>query len=798
MSLIARLKENIVSRGLGQGRGLPDAKEACETIAISLEQVVTVEEEEYPLTGSYSGVKGWSWNKTVAQSLDRIQNRIETSVGGYLDNLDEGTISTDWYGSALSGLKLAEIKEFQDKTKRVGWKPEITKGSYSIFHKSKALNSKACYSETLSEELLLKEECLENSIQINLFKRDNSLNNIPYVQYKYNEILREKYSFYINEESTLISSEVYSKKIGTSNIDIESIECHSEYLGVGRASRTLCYTEYFPCKNVSIATISDGQVVIWSEVDSFKESSEDDKHYIVDALKGLVSFPKKVSETAYYVKSDNGNSIEFFQDLELLEESGTLKIENEEIEYHSKGKYKVYLPREREISTTLGAQAFEVQKGYHLRSDDHIYANYDAVPRVDYDLLEETFDDKKINLKPYKKINSNGVLELNIDERHVNKIKITCDKPNIVENIFGTLHLQSDASKITAEVLNSNNKPVEEIKVTFESTEGNFEGIVPTITKVTNLDGEANTSYSYEYTNNSLSTFGNPEHINGSSYFEAGEMPPGITVEDITIFQSLKIDPFEGSLGRDYSVIDVERIENSTFLKVAVEEKVLEPTEYKTMYTQQYAAEDRSGYSRGQDINQELPLEGYYNYGLAVFNFEGMIKKSSIIRSVENNEIIVEGINSISVPDKITLFKRGELKYSPNNDYSHDRLSYTYDAVSEVYKPLRPTRIVGQRIYFDNILIPKGNPVDDKKIIAGYKLFFAKLMTLKASAVNPGTGFLIVSNEIRMKVDFPPYLKGSNGFTFISEEDSEGSALGGANFLTVNPEIPNVLNIIVE
>jgi hypothetical protein len=49
-----------------------------------------------------------------------------------------------------------------------------------------------------------------------------------------------------------------------------------------------------------------------------------------------------------------------------------------------------------------------------------------------------------------------------------------------------------------------------------------------------------------------------------------------------------------------------------------------------------------------------------------------------------------------------------------------------------------------------------------------------------------------------MKVDFPPYLKGNNGFTFISDEEDEGSALGGANFLTVNPEIPNVLNIIVE
>ena len=799
MSLIARLQENIVSRGLGGTITEPQEPEICETVTISLEQIVTVEEEFYPLTGTYAGVEGWKWNKTIAQSLDNIYKRIESSVGGYIENLDEGTIAKDWYGSALSGLKLSSIYEFQDKTKRVGWRPEISKGSYSIFHKSKALNSKSCQSEILSNDLILKEECLENSVQINLFKRDRAFNNIPYIQYKTNETLADKYSFYLNENLNLVCSEVYTKQIGTNNSDLNSIECHSEYLGVGKSSKSICYTEYFPCIDVSVFTVVNGDALAWSEVQSFENSSEDDRHYILNSLKGFVIFPKKSSETIFYIKEDLGNLIEFYQEIKDLPESGFLKINDQEVRYYSKGKYSIYLSSNRVASFVSGTKASEVQKGKHLTSNDQIYVNYKAVPRVDYDVLEENFDDKKINLKPYKKINSNGILELSIEEKHVSKINLTCDKPNIISNIFGTLYVQSDASKITAEVLNSNGKAVDEIKVNFEASKGNFEGIVPTISKVTNLSGEAFTSYSYEYNEDSLQIFANPNEVNGTSYFEVGAMPPGVTVEDITIFQSLKIDPFQGSLGRNYTVSDIEILPETRFVKIILEEDVLDPADYKTMYTQNFALEDEDrGYSRGQDLNADLPMQGYFNYGLAVFSYDNLIKRSAIIRSVEKNIVVIEGINSLIIPSKITLFKRGELKYDQNNNSSHDRLLYKYDQNSMSFLPLKPTRIVGQRIYFDNTLIPLGNPADESKIVAGYKIFLSQLVSLKANAIDPATGFLISSNEIKMKVDFPPYLKGNNGFTFITDEDDEGSALGGANFLTVNPEIPNVLNIIVE
>jgi hypothetical protein len=796
MSLIAKVQENIVSRGLGGSESLPAEENACETVFINLEQVVTIEEEFYPLTGIFADVPGWKWNKTIAQSFDNIRQRIESSIGGYEYNLDEGSTSLDWYGSALSGLKLLQIEEFQDITKRTGWKPLISKGSYSIFHKSKALNSKACISKILSENVILEEQCLENSLQINLFKRDRNLNNIPYLQYKAEFSTIDKYYFFF-EENEIFISEVFEKKIGSSVLDKESIECHSEYLGVGKPGRSICYTEYFPFKDIEVVSIVEDNIYEWVRVESFKDSNENERHYLVDDLSGKIVFPKKASESKFYVKADNGNTIEFFNETSSLPQEGKLIINGVEVEYYSKGKYKVYCASSRVANFERGIFATEKQLGKTLTVGEKIYCNYTAVPRVDYDVVDTYFEDFNINLKPYKKINSNGILELDIDEKNVNSIKLSCDKPIIVKNIYGPLFVQSDATRVSAEVFNSNGKEEEEIKVFFECSEGDFEGTGKKITKVTNLNGVATTSYQYQYTDNALQTFANPKQINNSSYFEINNLPPGINTEDIVVFQSLKTDPFYGSLGSTFEVEDIEQ--EGKYLRLTLNKEILDSHEYKTLYTQQYASEDGSGFSTKEELNRDLCLNGYYNYGLAILEYEGLIKKSAIIRGAEKNQILIEGLeDNFLIPSSVRLYKRSELVFSQEQEKFHDRILYEYDSESISYKPIKPTRIVGNRLYFDGTLIPEGSLTNNETMIAGYKIFFPQLVSIKAYATNPASGFLISSNEIKIKVDFPSYLKGSNGFTFITDEIEEGSALGGANFLTINPEIPNVLNIIVE
>ena len=795
MSLIARVQENIVSRGLGGVQATPEDPKTCETVLIGLEQVVTTEEIFYPLTGTYAGISGWKWNKAIAQSFDDIRRRIETSIGGYKFNLDEGSLSSDWYGSALSGLKLLSLEEFQDKTKRTGWQANIEKGSYSIFHKSKALNSKACISKVLSENTTLEEECLENSLQINLFKRDRSLNNIPYLQYS-EGISDDKYFFYF-EDSELFVSEVFKKRIGSSVKDKESIECHSEYLGMGKSERNICYTEYFPIEEVEVFSVENDSIEEWTQVDSFIDSDENSKHYILEDLKGIIIFPKKASEKVLNVKEDSGSIIEFYQEVSFLPNKGKVESRLGDIVYYDKGKYKLYLSSGRQATLSPGDKIKEKQLGSLLNLNEKLYSNYTCLPRVDYDVVDTYFEDVNLNLKPYKKINSNGILELNVDEKNVNKITLSCDKPVIVNNIHGVLFVQSDATRVEAEVLNTNGKQEEEIKVTFEASRGNFDGLNNKITKVTNLNGIANSSYQYEYSDDALQIFTNPRQLGNTSYFEVNSFPPGISLDDVIVFQSLKTDPFYGSLGAEFEAEDVE-VEGK-FLRITLNKEILDAHEYKTLYTQSYGSEDNSGVSSKEDLNRNLCLDTYYNYGLAILEYDGVIKKSTIIRGAEKNQILIEGSEeNFLLPSKVTLFKRSELKFEANQESFHDRILYKYDVVQNEYKPLKPTRIDGNRIYFEDTVLPVGSLTNNNTVIAGYKLFFPQLVSLKAYAVNPATGFLISSNEIKIKVDFPEYLKGNNGFTFISDIDDEGSALGGANFLTINPDIPNVLNIIVE
>jgi len=795
MSLIARLQENIVSRGLGGVESPPETPSNCEIVTINLEQVVTTEKEFYPTTGTYAGVSGWKWNKTIAQGLSSIRTRIESSVGGYSENLEEGSIANDWFGGVLSGLKLLEIKEHQEITKRVGWTPVVEKGVYSIFHKNKALLSKASICKCLTSDFVLPEDVLNNSVQLTVFKRDNNLNNIPYVQYKFNESLVEKYSYFLDDSNKIILSEFFEKKVGSAIAELDSITCHSEFKGYGRRDRSLVYSNYFPFKDLTVFTVENNVLHEWTEVTSFHNSEASDRHFIADKERGIISFSKYVSDENLYVKKDNGSNIEFFNNISALKDKGVLIFNNQEIEYFSKATYKVYCSSTRIASFNTG-DAFKVkQQGKFLSENSSIYINYTAVPRLDYEIIEENFVDKNINLKPYKKMNSNGILEISIEERNVNNIILSCDKPNIIDNIFGELFVQADATKVSAEVLNSNGKPVNEIIVNFEAREGNFEGIKPSISKVSNLSGLCHTSYEYEYTDDSLQRFANPNYILGNSYFEVNDLPPGVLAEDIVIFQALKIDPFYGSMGNKYTVVSTDV--NNNYIVLNLEEEIQDIEEYKTLYTREFAREDISGVDRRENINPSLCLSNYYNYGLAVINYGGSIKRSGIIREINKNSVTIEGPEEFLLPDSVSLFKRSEMQFK-DSGRTQDRILYSYSNQSQEFAPIKASRIVGDRIYFDNMLLPKGSLVDDNKIIAGYKLFFPELVTLEANAINPADGSFIVSNQIKIKVNFPGYLKGLNGFKFIESDNDEGSALGGANFLTVNPEIPNVLNIIVE
>ena len=153
--------------------------------------------------------------------------------------------------------------------------------------------------------------------------------------------------------------------------------------------------------------------------------------------------------------------------------------------------------------------------------------------------------------------------------------------------------------------------------------------------------------------------------------------------------------------------------------------------------------------------------------------------------------------------NKIKIFKRNEIKwdaakYQANEIKALQRIVYKYNETTFSYEKLLPTRIVSNRIYFDDIRLPKGDINSYNNIIAGYKLYHPKVVKLYATCVDPATGREITSNIIKIKVDFPVYLKSINGFKLKEENDEVSAGIGGANFITMNPQNRYQLDFTVE
>ena len=793
MSLISRnINNRTVSRGLG-GVITTSEDDGCEKVSIVIEAIVVIEEEFYPNTIS----KGWEWNRSIPQDKDSIRSRIENTVGGYSLNLEEGSVEVDWVGAAKSGLGLSKLKSKKILNSKRKWIPEIETGVYSVLNKTRSLGSKDSYSKVLSAlTSSIGEAWLDTTIQISSFIRDLKFSNIPKHSWVYDEALNSKYTYKVDGNQLVVNTlDLY--QVGCNSLEAADIKCHDEYKGFGESNREIVYTKQFPCIDTKVTTIKNNEVYEWTKVDNFRSSSSVDRHYIVDELNGKIVFQSKVPSKKYFVKEDLGSSIEVFEPLEELLESGFITIDNVEVEYKSKSKYKLFFENRPQGTTSQGDYFTLTQKGKFLDSEE-IYLAYKVAPRLDVNLSQKNFE-TDLNIKPYRSLESSGILQLDVDNINVGSLALSCSKPNIVSNIFGPVKIGSDTVRLEATALNRNIKPVEEIKITFKAEEGSLEGEGLENFKVTNLDGKAFCSYFYEYEEKSLYTITNPKHIGVSSYFEVNNLPPGLSKEDIGVFQILKTDPLKGSLGIDYDVESYDYEDNS----IELSNELLDSEEYKTLYDTLLA----DGIDKS-NINQELCLNTYYNFGMAIVYYaNGLATSKEVILRSTNKKIFFEDteiqnkIAQFGNIVKVKVFKRGELVFNMEEVHrtgkSFDRLLYKYSEEEELHLPLRCNRIVGNRLFYDNILLPRGEALEESNIIAGYKVFYPQTKSVFAEAEDPSSGNIVRSNEIKLKLEFPDYLKGSRGFKFIEASNIEEGGLGGTVFLTVNPEITNSVNIFI-
>ena len=812
---------NFVSRGLGTS----DLVEQCEVVSFGINNEVIVNKQSYPLTGVFKGVKGWTWNKTKPQDLSNKKKTIESFLGGHSSNLEEGSIKDHWFGSVLSGIVLDSIDEAQYKTKRKRWTPKYTTGVYSIFHLSKKLYSNKSSCEVLSIEgttpegnytYAIKNKFIDSSISVTLFKRDSNFNNIPAYTYSYDVTLSSELSFRFESDTNDLEFKSLKKiQVGPiAGTTVGEVQCKYEYLGLGNKHRGICYTEYFPVENLELKTIQNDIVYDWVQVSDFVNSLITDRHYILDKETGRILFSNNYPEVHLSVKQDLGGVLELHENTEGFPERGYVTVgdQNELLYFYEKKKYGLYVCNsdfsERATPSLLeGALGILKYGGMRLRNLEQIYVRYIAKPRIDFECVNGGLFFSDLNIKPYTKINSNGIIELSPQEKHVSELTLTCDKSKTGRNVFGPMFLQGDTTILKAIALNNNKKPVSEIDITFFGKEGSFEGDVPAldgITKVSNKEGMAKAAYFYPYSSHALSGY-SEVHLDGAdSYLIYNNLGIGTNVEDIAIFQVFKTDTFSGSLGRELNVIDKKIIDLDNKMLLNLEDKIgLDYKEYEL--NQLDRSKDIASYvprqlnlCDGKEWNTGMCLiELDYNMGtVGPVLIEKVIDQNSIqIRTSSRSQF--RKIRRLPIK-KVRIYKRAELDWSglgQREDISSEerlnrslnKILYKIDGETSLYKKVIPSRIVNNRIYFDNIHLPTSSMSDGNNIIAMYKVMASKNITLHAQCIDPATGFEIRSNQIKLKVDFPNYLKSEHGFRFKTLDSEDSGGLGGANFIAINP-----------
>jgi hypothetical protein len=303
------------------------------------------------------------------------------------------------------------------------------------------------------------------------------------------------------------------------------------------------------------------------------------------------------------------------------------------------------------------------------------------------------------------------------------------------------------------------------------------------------------TSYSQPYENDVLAEYVNIEYEGNNSVIELNTITPGTNVNDVNIFQVLKTDPYYGSLGTMCEIESFE-LKNGKY-HIILKEKLLDSEEYITYQNYDF-----------NDIAERFPLlcqEGYINFGWGYFYFNNSLvsSKALIENIIEDKCIVVDPANFENVffteINQMRLFKRNELLFNINDikqtGRSFDRICYYSNG--EEYVLLRPDRLEGRKLIFENIHIPQASASSVTNIIGAYKVFNKKINKVWAEAVDPATGRIIRSNTLKIIVDFPAYLKGNQGFKLKQDLDIDESGLGGSNFITINPLIQNQINFMI-
>jgi hypothetical protein len=848
MSLVNRglgFVRTLILRGLGGPTDPDETNNEYNEDIIQIESNVKPKAFFYPLTGTFSenkNVTGWKYSKSIPQDLNNIYRRIENSLGGYLYNLEEGTIRSDWKGAVLEGISLEKIIKRYQKNYSSAWLPNVNTGVYSIYWLEKILYSDYSSSVLLQKEfeeipildedtgdvldtesVLITEKLLPfgaSNISITNFKRDKYFVNIPWLKYRYFdrgltgiETLPEFwFDVTDSEDQTIVSTNsFYERQIGFEAADLLShyddnpnlIELF-EFAGLGVDTRSIIYTEYFPIVDVLLIEETKNpddtsSIEIWNEVPKFTFTGE--REFIVDKFNGKILINKTFEKEYYLFKYYAAEKrLQFYSQLdEWLLNSGYIELDGVKVEYYEKAGDSILLKEDLDnpAGFAQGVKIKFLSEGANFTTGTQLWVGYKTIPRIDYE-VSSSIRSSNVNLKPYTKVDSSGILEINPYETHISKLTLKSDL-TLNARMYETLFMGGAGTRLTATAENTHGAPVKESLVTFYSDFGEFNSDGLSSVAMTNHNGEAYTYFTWPYdeaTNHVLIT--NIEHIGNKTLIKVELDSVSAASTEVNIFQIAKDDPFYGSLGWASKVTDADYADLE-YVILTLSDNLPNLEEY---FSNQMLYLEYDALSSQEDFDDFVSTHNcqdlLINYCLGFIKIGNSNWKFIVDKIISKNKIAVKkeyfsNLNTVlnTIGNKIQLYKRNETVFDPEKvqrGFSYDRIMYT-DNGSKL-EPIRPSNIIRDTdsviVIYDGILLPPPNLYNPKTLIAGYKIFLNRIAKVYAEVTDPATGRIVKSNTIKILVSLPYYLKGQDGFKIMTEANDNESGLGGSNFITIN------------
>lgn len=832
-------------------------------VDVSVQSVVTTTDNTLPVTGLAAGLDPWVWDRRrLERSSER--ERYNTYVGGTTHGLQEQTKLEHWLSGSAQGLNdLAVFNRRQEGL--LQWVPVIGTGKYLNGWEERRLFSDYSLSEpmdTLFGSVLtrsvLRDDVVASSIEVAIWRRTDEGLIVKHHDYScvdyltlafdsdgevevigaipssgaaaaFAATLEPRLHEYIvvdnihafsgwtaNTLYVLLNQEAVLH-IGNELVAVNDLDLGKafEYKGRGNGQARDLYTQFFPvvASTCRVISLVGGVQTEWTKVDDFY-STTTQHHFVVDEDLGIISLSGYSASPLYLIDdlSSTDTVLTVFEDIAVDQylESGVLVIGAEQIKYEGRdGTTFSDLTRGYNATPAAVHSRGDVcqlrTEGYAAVAGEELYIAYDAVPRLEYEIIDiekrmANKATKPLNIKPTANPESNSILQIAPTTYNLDSLVLESASSSIGGDLYGPIYFGTDTSRLTITARDSAGNPVEDIEITLvlEGT-GLLNSEVSPYTAISNQLGQIYSLYSAPYNLDAvlypvLETL----HTGADTTMEVSGLPEGIGVEDITVFQILKHDGSIGTLG--------------TLTEVDSSDVIADP----------YGV---------QRLTLTIKLDELYEGGVVELLGTDLIKYRRTIIKVWDTTILDGGFDvpvsmidldatvnpALIVGQPAWVIRSEEIEWEASELNGarvllyewRDDVQHPITELPGAWFPLEPDSIDTDLLTFENRLLAIPAPTDDDSNLGGYCVICKTIVSLWGYATDPVSGRVITSNQIRLLVDLPQYLRGVDrsgalpipyGFKFKTEEHNVGAGIGGANFITVNPSADgiNQFSVYVE